>query len=518
MKSQTRPSEHSAPAQESLFNHSATSGRLNAVPAGVSPAGPSAWDPALTHRLRVLLHTAPLHELRLGDNRRDPELRHYDSLSLAMKVFDLVIDSAGLDREVDRNRVEQALGPLLDQMDSASGLAPDPSRHEAMVDRVLGGLRNDLDRRRPFEEVYTNFEEGLSAVRRKLEFRLLVDYFHPSGSTVLRLSNEAINLYLNALELDIEDAQAAAEAVVMSQLARGRFDEAVQTARNARWQSLRFAGKVTSIIRETRRDVSRVDWREEVPKLLEDALVHLDTRLVVERSILSTADDRLQVLDRGDKTASALVEVAQLIRDCRLRHVELHHELMGARNVFLDEQARQSFSMTPLTPRPNLLADILDPVVRLGRIKAKEVTDDVFPFFFGGQPPSLLSLADLVGWLLRPRRESPMMEVEVRGEDLTAGGIDWTRFQQSDRVRIETLLGNLEEPITLSAFLQKLRESGTSSTALELTALIALHAFAPDHESLPLKVEKLPQTLSVCGFYGDDLAMNPVEGEENGGQ
>ena len=227
----------------------------------MSSAGPSAWDPALTHRLRVLLHTAPLHELRLGDSRRDPELRHYDSLSLAMKVFDLVVDSAGLDREVNRERVEQALGPLLDQMDAASGLAPDPSRHEAIVDRVLGGLRNDLDRRRPFEEVYTGFEEDLSAVRRKLEFRLLVDYFHPSGSTVLRLSNEAINLYLNALELDIEDAQAAAEAVVMSQLARGRFDEAVQTARNARWQSLRFAEKVTAIIRETRRDVSRVDWR-----------------------------------------------------------------------------------------------------------------------------------------------------------------------------------------------------------------------------------------------------------------
>ena len=435
-----------------------------------------------------------------------------------MKVFDLVIDSAGLDREVDRSRVEQALGPLLLQMDTAAGMAPDLSRHEAMVDRVLGGLRNDVNRRRPFEEVYTDFESDLSAVRRKLEFRLLVDYFHPSGGTVLRLSNEAINLYLNALELDIEDAQAAAEAVVMSQLARGRFDEAVQSARNARWQSLRFADKVSAIIRETRRDVSRVDWREAVPKLLEEALIHLDTRLTVERSILTTADERLQLLDHGDATASAVVEVSRLIRDCRLRHVELHHQLMGARNVFLDEQARQSFSAVPLTLHPNLLADVLDPVLRLGRRDAMAVTDDVFPFFFGGQAPSLLSLSDLVAWLLRPRRESPKMDVEVRETDLTAGGIDWSRFQPADRARIEAMMGRLEGPVTLSALLERLRESGVSPTAMELTTLTALHAFAPDHEeSLSLRVERLPQTLSVCGFYGDDLTLNPVEVQKDGG-
>lgn len=517
MKPRAGSSESTSSQQVSLFEQAAETQEQDRT--AVNRSGPPAWDPALTHRLRVLLHTAPLHELRLGDSRRDPELRHYDSLALAMKVFDLVIDSAGLDREVDRSRVEQALGPLLSQMDGAAGMAPDPSRHEAMVDRVLGGLRNDVNRRRPFEEIYTDFEEDLSAVRRKLEFRLMVDYFHPSGGTVLRLSNEAINLYLNALELDIEDAQAAAEAVVMSQLARGRFDEAVQSARNARWQSLRFADKVSAIIRETRRDVSRVDWREEVPKLLEEALIHLDTRLTVERNILTTADERLEVLEHGDATALKVVEVSRLIRDCRLRHVELHHQLMGARNVFLDEQARQSFSAVPLTLHPNLLADILDPVLRLGRRDAKAVTDDVFPFFFGGQAPSLLSLSDLVAWLLRPRRESPKMEVEVRETDLTAGGIDLARFHPADRARIEALMAGLEGPVALSALLERLRASGASPTAMELTTLTVLHAFAPDHEEgLPLRVERLPQTLSACGFYGDDLTLTPWEVQKDGGE
>lgn len=517
MSSRDLSSKNSPPVQESLFAPSAAPHAPD-LPAA-NRSGLPAWDRALTHRLRVLLHTAPLHELRLGDNRRDPEVRHYDSLALAMKVFDLIIDRAGLDREVDRESVEQALEPLLRQMDAAEGILPDASRHQAMVDRILVALRNDMNRRRPFEEIYTDFEENFSAVRRKLEFRLLFDFFHPSGGTVLRLSNEAINLYLNALELDIEDAQAAAEAVVMSQLSRGRFDEAVQSARNARWQSIRFADKASTIVRETRRDVSRVDWREEVPKLLQEALIHIETRLASERSILTTADDRLQVLDPGDASTSAVVEVSRLIRECRLRHVELHHQLMGARNVFLDEQARQSFSAAPLTAYPSLLSEVLDPVLRLGRKNAKTAADRVFPAFFGGQAPSLLSLPDLVAWLLRPRRESPKMDVEVLGTDLTAGGIDLTRFHPADRARIETLMAELEGPVPLSVLLRRLHDSGASPSALELTTLTALHAFAPDHEEVPLlRVERLAQTLSVCGFFGDDLRLHPREIEKEDGK
>jgi hypothetical protein len=307
--------------------------------------------------------------------------------------------------------------------------------------------------------------------------------------------------------------------VVSSQLSRGRFDEAVQTARNARWQSLRFAEKVSAIIRETRRDLSRVDWREAVPKLLEEALIHLDTRLTIEQNIINAANERLDVLDQGDSAATAVAEVARLIRDCRLRHVELHHQLMGARNVFLDEQTRQSFSSVPLAPHPNLLADILDPVLRLGRKDSKTVTDNVFPSFFGGQAPFVFSLSDLVPWLLRPRRESPQLEVEVHGTDLAAGGIDWARFHPADRARVDELLSELRGPVALSVLIARLRDSGVSPAAVELTTLTALHAFAPDHEeSLSLRAERLPQTFSVCGFYGDDLTLSLGEVENDGGE
>jgi hypothetical protein len=98
--------------------------------AAVQPSGPgTAWSEALMHRSRVLLHTAPLHDLRAGDAHLDEERRHYDSLSLALKIIDVIIENTGLDREVDRAAVTRAVAPLLHAMDAAAGIAPDPRRH-----------------------------------------------------------------------------------------------------------------------------------------------------------------------------------------------------------------------------------------------------------------------------------------------------------------------------------------------------------------------------------------------------
>jgi len=484
-----------------------------------TPDRAQTWDHALTHRLRVLLHTFPLHDLRLGDSRRDPELRHYDSLVLAMKVIDLIIDSAGLDREVDRVRVEQELKPLLVEMDEAAGLPPDGARHKEIIDRVLGGLRNDADRRRPFEFEYTDFDEKGKAIRRKLEFRLVADHFHPAGGTVLRLSNEAINLYLNALELDIEDAQAAAEAVVQSQLARGRFDEAVQTARNARLQSLRYKDKVAGIIRETHRDITSVDWQEQIPRLLKEALSHIDSRLTTERNILNTAEERLSVLEPEDEGARAISEVVRLIRDCRIRHVDLHDQLMRARNVFLDEQSRQAFAPAPMTPLPNLLSEVLEPILQLDQSDAAKALERAFPCFTGPSAPSSLSLAELVSWLLRPRREPPPTEVPVVDPELSQIGIDLTYFDDDVRAQVKEALSDLNCPVKLSSLLERLSSLGLSQSVLELTTLAALQAFAPDQEeSMTMYVERIPDSvLNAFGFFGDELQLNPPGGNNDQG-
>ncbi len=477
------------------------------------------WEKALTHRLRVLLHTGPLHDLRRGDSYRGEDLRHYDSLTLVIKVFDLIVDTMGLDREVNRARVAQALSPLLYAMDASAGIVPDRERHAAMVDRVIAGLRNDAEQRRPFELTYGDFDEQGMAVRRRLEFRLVSDQFHPEGGTVLRLSNEAINLYLNAFDLDIEDAQAAAEAVVQSQLARGRFEEAVQSARGARLQSLRYKEKIGGILRETRRNLAGMDWREEVPKFLEEALTHIEIRLATEGGILAAAEERLSLLAEEESSAQAVAQVVRLIRDCRLRHTDLHHQLMPARIIFLDEQARQSFAPKSALHLPELFSEVLEPILRLGRADASKVLSHGFPCFFGARPVAATSLCDLVTWQLQPRKEHVQPEVAVSGQDLSDYDVDILHFPAHVRERAEEVLAGAGPRTTLSDLLSVARNDRCAREVLEALILMVLHQFDPeDIENPPLRVETVPgRMLETEGFAGDELEVFFAEAEKDDG-
>jgi hypothetical protein len=478
----------------------------------LAPAHPigEVWPADLTRRLRVLLHTFPLDGLRRSDAIRDEEFRHYDSLALALQVLDIVIDRLGLEAEADREVVTRVLRPVLAAMDTAAGLAPSPERHERMFDKLLGGLRNDGDARRPFREEYIAINGEGEAQRHALEFRLLFDAFHPSGRTVLKPSAEACNLYLRLLDLDVEDAQAAAEAVVESQLARGRFDEAVHSARQARIQSVRFRDKVSQILRDTRRDVDRVDWRVEVPRILDDSLAHLERRFVVERGILDAADERLEIMpDEEAGSRRAVAQVRDLTRDCLLRHTELHEELIGARNVFLDAQARQAFAPRPSRPLPDLADDVLEPLLRMPITRADQLLGRGFPLFVGPRLPVLASLEGLVTWMFQPRRPQPRQEIEVEPIDPTDLDTELLRYPPEVRATATEILNVEEGEIKLSDLLKRTRGSGVSNAVLEVIALLVLQGFATeDRDTAHVAAEPMAEgRIEDPLLYGDDLLV-----------
>lgn len=473
----------------------------------------SNWPVDLTRRLRVLLHTVPLDAMRRGDAVRDPDLRHYDGLALALRALDVVIDRLGLEDEADREVVARSLEPVLAAMDAAANLPPSPERYDQILAKVLSGLRNDGDARRPFREEYTSIGSDGRAQRHALEFRLLFDAFHPSGRTVLRPSSEACNLYLRLLDLDVEDAQAAAEAVVDSQLARGRFDEAVHSARQARIQSVRFREKVLQILRDTRRDVDRIDWKDEVPRILDESLDHLERRVSVERGILSAADERLELMaDEDADSRRAVVQVAELTRDCLLRHTELHEQLIGACNVFLDAQARQAFAPKPSRPLPDLPEDVLEPLLRLPLKRADRLLERGFPLLPGPRVPVLPALDDLVAWMLQPRRPRPRREIPVEPIDAADLETELRRYSPEVRAAAKSVLRGLEGEVRLSELISQIRASGETSEVLEVVALLALQGFASeDRNTAQVAAEPIAGAqIDDLLLYGDDLSVRPV--------
>jgi len=469
------------------------------------PAPLLPWDKALTRRLRVLLHSTPFSDLKKSEALIDPELRHYDPLALSMKVLDLIVDRMGLEREVTSDDVAEALRPLLTSLDEARGIPPDHGRHARITGHVLGRLRNDAERRHPFAVEYVDFSGG-RPVRRSLEFRLILDHFDADGRVVLRLSNEGANLFLNALELDIEDAQAATEAVVQSQLARGKFNEAVDSAKAARAQSVRYFEKIMGLLRDTRRNLAGIDWRREVPGMLDSALAHIKMRLETERNILSNARDRQEALSENDPALPQIAEIIGLIDDCKGRHAGLHKQVMRARNVFLEEQERQTFAPPVSRFYPDLLKEILEPLLALDQRMADSVASGAFPAFWGGVPPQVFSLARLVAWQLQPKREISIGETPFEAPEIDDLSPDLRRYSPDDRRRAFEILESIGAPTPLSTLIGGGAER---RGVIEILALLSLERFSPEGPA-KLSVSRRG-LLDARGLYGDDLLLTPQE-------
>jgi hypothetical protein len=161
-------------------------------------------------RLRILLYTKPLLDLQDRANLCDESLQHYDPLALTMKLFDAIIKTMVIDspkgtllfktlrereREIESDMVIQLLSPLMTAMDREQQIAPDSLRHGLMVEWLLSKLLNDSDGRKPFRVEYTEFD-GERSIKRILEFRLVNEVFNLEGRIVLRLSDEAMNLWM----------------------------------------------------------------------------------------------------------------------------------------------------------------------------------------------------------------------------------------------------------------------------------------------------------------------------------
>ena len=478
-----------------------------------APYGGTGWRDDLTRRLRVLLHAEPFLALRAADAKQQPDRRHYDSLALALRLCDFVLLSMGLDQGVAHADVRRELIPLLTAMDAEAGVIPDAVRHEAVVDRVLGALLNEDARREQFQAIYTDIRPDGHAESVAVPFKLVEEFLPPTGGAALRLTSEAINLFLGALDRDIEDEQVAAEALIREQLERGSFAKAVRTAEYAQLQSRRYAEYVLTKIRLLRRDMRLVNWEAEVSPVIKSAHDHVHRRFTAERQILEMASEQQQRLPAGSSEARQVATVVHLVTDCCTRHAELTKTLVGSRLTFLDEQGRQGFSAAVAARRPDFVRDILEPVMQRPMIEAVQVADVVLTTIGSPRVPGLLDLNALLGWCLRPRREIPPAEVPVPELDKEPVPEPLLRFPPEVRAETERILRSVARPELLSELLAQGAAAGWSSALLDCLSLSAHLEFGRDPQHVPvLDVLRAGRRFSVAGITGDDLVLLPLPG------
>jgi hypothetical protein len=466
----------------------------------LEPTTPDTWQEALARRLKTLLRTSPIHRLEASKSQREVELAEHDLRALALRVLDAAIEYMGLGGGASREQLIDALEPLI----RGAALSITRQRIEAIANLVIDALLNERERRQAFAERYASLEQD-RVVHRLVTFHLLREEEQPDGSIVIRATPEGINLYTGMLEYDVEDAQAADEAVLRAQLSRGRLTQAITTARQARLRSIEYEQKIVTTLRELERDVYQVHWVRDGLPMLRAAQAHIGERLKIEQELVASIDRKLD----GSETESRrqFASLAETLNDCIGRHMRLERRLIDANDHFLREQERQAFRARHLTPLPHPDADLLRPALELPQRELASVADRLVTWFHAPAAPSIFDLSLLVNRLLAPRRGEGERKFDLEAPDLERlEGLD-LRFTNEELATVDALLQTLSpDGESLSVLFERSRSLHHPRSVRHLLVLRVLEAWdAPP--GAELRVQSLGDILQDLEFEGDNLHL-----------
>ncbi|PKV82582.1 hypothetical protein [Streptomyces sp. TLI_146] len=368
------------------------------VPDGIDEWRALVAEPGFVRRSAVLARGAPLHRIdqRQAWQRFPGGL--YDPRTLALAGLEAVVSRQEMEAEATTEEVIEFLTGL------AASEAPGrpASEHLAVARFVLRELLNDAQHGEEFEVCYSDFRKGHQRV--PLSLRMLEEGIGRRGQGVVRATPVAINLLLSGLEHDLEDEQAARDAMLRRQVASGRWGRAEESAAESLKLSLVYCERVRAVLAETERDVRSVDWSQDVPALLHACRQHLGERHRVERELMDYMREiRNDVEDAHVRRTCE--RVLRLLGRAHLRHTQLLAKVIDARPAFLRSQAQQRFRPPPRLALVGVQEDVLEPLLRLD-VEDAEAIASLFANEVGG--PVVARQPRLRDWwesLLAPARD-----------------------------------------------------------------------------------------------------------------
>ncbi|GAA4979993.1 hypothetical protein GCM10025792_27060 [Pseudonocardia tropica] len=422
----------------------------------------------MARRLKALACTAPLHDLDARKGRLDWDATGYQMAEIGLQAIDQVTLAMDFDHGADHAEVVRRLLPFV----GAQVPGAPRSEYVRVAQWVIDNLINVGSIDRGFAVEYGTTDDDGRYVRRRFDFKLLVEVAAPDGGIYLRASDEAINVLVGALDTDVESAQEAAETKLETLIVRGRLGDARLAAEQARYRTVQYAESLRRKLEATRRDVRSVDWLDAVPQLLDEALTHIESRYRAETMIKANiADARDEATEPGRRRQAA--ELVTVVDDCIQRHTQLQARLQEAGASFRAEQDRQQFSGKPKRAAVDVFGQLLRPSLALTVEAAHDPVTGYFGAGAGVRNPSVPSLGGLVETLLTPPSDRDPFGAEVPEPELAP--------QPRERFGVETwaaadavLPADARHPVRLSAALAAARAAGADLP--QLVALRAMHA------------------------------------------
>ncbi|WP_367871732.1 hypothetical protein [Luteolibacter sp. Populi] len=434
-------------------------------------------------------------------NRKLP-LEQHDLRTLALMVFDIVVEAMGLASGATREDIAAGLTPIIRSAESEA----DRIRILELTDLMLDLLLNEAERRSAFrEEVRIPVDGGVYT--RIIEFHYLRQVHGPNDEMLHRATVEGVNLYTGTLGLDLEDAQMANAAVLKYQIGRGKYREAVVSAKQAVIITTGYEVKLERALRAAERDITQVDWAGEILSMLQEARDHLRTRLESDGEISSAVTAARD--DAEEKDWPHIGQLLHHIQDCQQRNSRLHQRILAANEKWLCEQARQAFRPRAIIALPDLEAQVLRTALGLSSVELSPGQCwELCVGFLGVAVPRLIGPIEFFDMLLAPPRDYERAELPLPEFDAEEIGPSTPWFSEEDHRKVDLRLSEVSErEIKVSELLRASREDGMTVHHRTLLYLKVLHEFGAQADRVMLAGEPFSDDV----FSGDDLMLSPLQ-------
>jgi hypothetical protein len=477
-------------------------------------------DAQTRDRVRAVIYTGHLTELESNKGHREG-WEGYDLNSLQLAALKVVVENMGLEEGITRAQLVDDLLPGVAAMDPDAAV----SRHLEVAEEVVGHLLNDAHKRAARQVPYKTWDPATGrTVELVCAVRLLTAEQTPDGTVVIEATPEAINLLVQSWGVDLHERQRAQELLLEEQLKAGRFDLTAGSAEQARRLSVSLSLVIRDLLLRARRDISRLNWDEEVDTRLVTAIEHIEGRSERERHIVDFCEEAIDIAaDHGMR--AQLDRTVAHVRAARQQHIRLLRDLIPVHDRLLAEQDRQRFARPALRADVDCQRQLFEPVIAMTVGQAWAVAEAFVSALAVPRLPAVPCLDTLVERLLEPARELPEEREPAPELVFDISGERERRFSDDEYAAARCLLASVAlAPRQLSVLLTEARVSGTSLGVRELVVLGALAAWAQE-ERVTLESDEvvrvaghlIPEGLRATAdgtrfteeeYSGDDLRLH----------
>ena len=347
----------------------------------------------LKDRWKTLQLVGPVFELiHRSATRANIDHHQYDLAQLSLRLIDYVVhNQASLEGAVS---LDSAVDHLTQ---SARRMNPDdPDRPYIKVARlVFKAIFNDG---RPHKASWLDADNYDGQVHEdEFGFRLLRMIDSDAGAAIAA-TDEAILLYLRALDTDLADQALALKLMVEIQMEAGEFDKALETAKQATRTAQGLSASLRERLTDTKRDIRAIDWDGAMPGWLKEVQGKIGQQLERDRQLLELARSAGEDPDAQD----ACQEIAGEVLAGQRVWTALEVHLQAAIPTFLDAQVSQRFNPRGLAALIDMTQDVLDPALTSAEPVLLRGVDALVKGVVAPPVPVVWGLGELTDILFKP--------------------------------------------------------------------------------------------------------------------